>query len=85
MLESHTNLDGRSDVNRGTSNLLNLRPSNTNLFNPVYNQQDNFFSYKVLDEKFDKNVFENQVVWSLSKTNLDNIDKWTDIHALNTL
>lgn len=85
MLESHTNLDGRSDINRGTTNLLNLRPSNTNLFNPVYNQQDNFFSYKVLDEKFDKNIFENQVVWSLSKSNLDNIDKWTDIHAINTL
>ena len=85
MVESHINLDGRSDINRGTHNLLNLRPSNTNLFNPVYNQQDNFFSYKVLDEKFDKNIFENQVVWSLSKTNLDNIDKWTDIHALNTL
>ena len=85
MLESHTNLDGRSDINRGVNNLLNLRPSNTNLFNPVYNQQDNFFSYKILDEKFDKNIFENQVVWSLSKSNLDNIDKWTDIHAVNNL
>ena len=85
MVESYTNLDGRSDVNRGVNNLLNLRPSNTNLFNPVYNQQDNFFSYKVLDEKFDKNVFENQVVWSLSKTNLDNIDKWADINAVNSL
>lgn len=85
MVESHTNLDGRSDVNRGIHNLINLRPSNTNLFNPVYNQQDNFFSYKILDEKFDKNVFRNQVVWSLSKINLDNIDKWTDIHAVNSL
>lgn len=85
MLESHTNLDGRSDVNRGTSNLLNLRPSNTNLFNTVYSQQDNFFSYKVLDQKFSKNKFENQIVWSLSKSNLDNIDKWTNIHAINAL
>ena len=85
MLESYINLDGRSDTNRGDSNLLNLRPSNTNLFNLVYSQQDNFFSYKVLDEKFDKNIFENQVVWSLSKSNLDNIDKWTNIHAINTL
>ena len=38
MLESHMNLDGRSDVNRGTYNLVNNRPSNTNIFNTSYNQ-----------------------------------------------
>lgn len=85
MLESHINLDGRSDVNRGLHNLINTRPSNSNIFNPAYNQTDNFFSYKVLDEKFDKSKFSNQIVWSLSKSNLDNIDKWTSISAVNTL
>jgi hypothetical protein len=43
MIESHTNLDGRSDVNRGDTNLINLRPSNSNIINNVYSQQDNFF------------------------------------------
>lgn len=85
MIESHTNLDGRSDVNRGDTNLINLRPSNSNIINNVYSQQDNFFQYKVLDEKFSKNEFGNQVVWSLSKNNLDNIDKWTSVSAVNTL
>ena len=85
MLESHINLDGRSDINRGYNNLLNLRPSNTNIFNNVYDQADNFFTYKILDDKFKKSEFGNQVVWSLSKSPLDNIDKWTSISAVNTL
>lgn len=85
MLESHMNLDGRSDVNRGTYNLVNNRPSNTNIFNTSYNQQDNFFSYKTLDQKYSKSKFENQVIWSLSKSNLSDIDNWTNISAVNCL
>lgn len=85
MVESHQNLDGRCDVNRGITNLVNARPTNFNLFNDVYNQTDNLFQYKILDTKFEDNTQENQVVWSLTKNILDNIDKWTQINTVNYL
>jgi hypothetical protein len=84
MLESHQNLDGRCDVNRGIHNLLNVRPHNT-VFNNVYSQEDNFFTYQVLDEKFSKNHFEADIVWSLTKNNMDDIDKWTCLLASNEM
>lgn len=84
MVESHTNLDGRCDVNRGINNLLNTRPSNT-LFNPVYSQKDNFFSYQTLDDRFEVNHFKSDIVWSLSKINVDTIDKWTNLLATNEM
>lgn len=84
MLESHSNLDGRCDVNRGINNLINLRPANT-IYNNAYNQQDNFFNYQVLDEKFERNRFEADVVWSLTKNSLDVIDKWTCLLATNEM
>ena len=84
MLESHQNLDGRCDVNRGIHNLLNVRPHNT-IFNNVYSQDDNFFTYQVLDEKFSKNHFEADIVWSLTKNNLDDIDNWTCLLSSNEM
>ena len=85
MVETHQNLDGRCDVNRGVTNLINARPNNFNLFNDVYNQTDNLFQYKILDTKFEDNTQENQVVWSLTKNILDDVDKWTQINTVNYL
>lgn len=85
MVESHQNLDGRCDINRGVTNLVNARPTNFNLFNDAYNQTDNLFQYKILDTKFEDNTQENQVVWSLTKNILDDIDKWTQISTVNYL
>lgn len=85
MVETHINLDGRCDVNRGTNNLLNARPNNFDIINTGYTQTDKFFQYKILDEKFQNNNYENQVVWSLTKTVMDDVDKWTQINAVNYL
>lgn len=85
MVETHINLDARSDVNRGTQSLLKARPTNFNLFNDVYNQDDNVFQYNVLDESFDTSQFSNQVVWSMPKSPVDAIDSWTDISLANSL
>lgn len=85
MVETHINLDGRCDVNRGVNNLVNARPNNFNLLNKVYSQEDNIFQYRILDTKYEDNTQENQVVWSLTKTIQDDIDKWTQINTVNYL
>jgi hypothetical protein len=36
MVETHINIDGRCDVNRGIDNLINARPNNFNLLNKAY-------------------------------------------------
>lgn len=85
MLETHINLDGRYDVNRGSADILNIRPSNFNLMNNVYSQENNLFVYNVLDEKYDLSTVNNEIVWSLPKSSLEDIDTWTNINLLNSL
>lgn len=85
MVETHINLDARSDINRGTQSVLTARPTNFNLFNDVYNQDDNIFQYSILDESFDTSEFTNQIIWSLTKSPADAIDSWTNITLTNSL
>ena len=85
MLETHVNIDGRYDRNRGQMNNLNMGPTNFNLLNPVYSQTDNFFTYKILDESFYKNnSFPNQVTWTKEKQAGADIDLWTNITLAST-
>lgn len=85
MLETHVNIDGRYDRNRGQSDNTNMSPINFNLMNPVYSQTDNFFTYKILDESFYKNnSFPNQVTWTKEKQAGADVDLWTNITLAST-
>ena len=56
-----------------------------NLFNPVYNNKDNFFNYRILDKDFyNLNKFSNQITWSKEKQNAADVDLWTNISMANT-
>lgn len=84
-VESHINLDGRYDRNRGQSSNLNMSPINYNLMNPVYSQLDNFFSYRIMDEDYYKlNQFSNQVTWTPEKTQGADVDNWTSVTLAST-
>jgi hypothetical protein len=66
MVETHVNLEGRYDRNRGQINNTNMSTINFNLMNPAYTQLDNFFNYKVLQEdSYKLNEFPTQFTWSL--------------------
>ena len=85
MLETKVNIDGRYDRNRGQVSNLNMSPINFNLFNPVYNQTDNFFTYRILDESYYKiNKFPNQITWTKEKKAGADIDLWTNITLAST-
>lgn len=80
MLETHTNIDGRYDRNRGQKSNLYMSPQNFNLLNPVYSQPNNFFSYRMQDDEFYKNTHHpNQVTWTKGKTSGADVDLWTNI------
>lgn len=85
MCESRINMDGRYDRNKGQFNNLNAHPSTFNLMNDVYNQMDNFFTYRILDEDFYKiNSYPNQVIWSKEKQPVADVDLWTNITLAST-
>lgn len=77
MVETHLNIDGRTDRNRGQTNNLQMSPTNFNLFNDVYTQKDNIFVYRILDEDTAlRRYFPTQITWSLTKSNGEIVDKW---------
>lgn len=84
-VETHINIDGRCDVNRFNQKLINARPTNFGLLNEVYSQPNNFYSSSVLDEKFDTDVFSNEVIWTKPKQSSADIDTWTNINLTNSL
>lgn len=80
MCETHVNIDGRYDRNRGQINNLNMSPVNFNLFNPVYNQPDNFFTYKkAITEDINKLEYKNQIYYSKTKESGADVDMYTNI------
>lgn len=85
MLETRINIDGRYDRNRGQVDNTNMSPTNFNLFNPVYSQKDNFFSYYILDSDYYKlNQFPNQITWSTEKQPGADTDEWTSVTMAST-
>ncbi len=86
MVESHVNLDGRYDRNRGQDSNLYMSPENFNVINHVYSQLDNFFSYKIMDSDFYKlDRFPSTVSWTLQKNNASEVDTWTNVTMGSTL
>ena len=85
-VESRINCDGRYDKNRGLVSNLNMSPVNFNLHNAVYNQLDNFFSYRVLDNDYYKiNDYPASITWSTEKTAMMDVDPWTSVTMASTL
>lgn len=86
MVETHLNIDGRYDRNRGQESNLNMSPKNFNLFNKVYTQRDNFFTYSKVDKDAGKRtLFPNQITWSLAKTAGEPLDQWMNITLTSIL
>lgn len=86
MCETYTNLEGRYDKNIDQLSGLYFNPTNFNLINKVYSQQDNFFNYRILEEDLYKiNNFSNQITWTLQKGTTDNTDPWTNITLASIL
>lgn len=85
MVETHINIDGRYDRNRGQVNNLSVNPTNFNLFNPVYSQSNNFFNYRIINDYYNQSYFPTTLVWSKEKSSGEDVDSWTDINMSSSL
>lgn len=86
MCETHINLDGRYDKNRGKESNLNISPNNFNKLNPVYSSKNNFFTYRALNyDRSNLDKFPNTITWTKTKNAGELIDTWTNITLASTL
>lgn len=79
MVETHVNLLGRYDKHKELDDIINVDNNNFSQINNVYSQSNNFFTYNVLDEKYQDVKHLNQVTYSLNKIPTSDIDTWTSI------
>ena len=76
MVETRINLDGIYSKNRGLKDNTSIRPTNFNKRNSVYDQGNDFFTYRVYDDELLSNtLFPSEIVWSSPKINNSNIDQ----------
>lgn len=86
MCETRVNIDGRYDRNRGQISNFMMTPTNFNLINDVYSQQNNFFNYRTINpNKLNLDNFHNTITWTKTKTAGELIDTWTNITLASTL
>ena len=79
--ETRINLDGRYDRNRGQTSNLVMTPENFNKMNPVYDQKDNFWTYRGLNsEEIQLDNFTNGITWTKEKIPGADVDNWTQIN-----
>lgn len=83
VLESDKNLESRYDSYKNIHNATMVTSTNFGLYNDVYNQQDNFFSYRLLKQSNLVDNFQNQVCWSEVKTLGEELDTWCQINVGN--
>lgn len=85
MCETHINIDGRYDKNRGNTSKFTLTPKNFNLMNPVYSQQNNFFNYQYLNDSRIYPEHFNQIAWTQTKSAMNEIDTWTKLNLASIM
>lgn len=86
MCETRVNIDGRYDRNRGQTNNFAMTPTNFNLLNKVYSQQNNFFNYRAINpNKLNLDNFHNSITWTKTKIAGELIDSWTNITLASIL
>lgn len=79
MLESHINLDGRTDIERGNTNLVDIDWSKFGQLNNVYSQTDNFQSSIDYDVSLNLDTYPTSITWTLPKASNADVDEWTHI------
>lgn len=86
MCESHVNLDGRCDRNRGQDNNTNMTPEIFNHMNMAYSQDNNFFiQKKLLGSRYNTSRYPNMIWYSKTKTPGADVDLWTNIDLASIL
>ena len=85
MVETHINIDGRTDLYRGISELASIDTEKFGSLNRVYSQKNNYQVSRDLGEDDDLDEYRSSLTWTLAKTDAANVDEWTHITLASTL
>ena len=85
MLETHINIDGRTDLQRGTSYIASIDTEKFGSLNRVYSQNNNFLLSRDLDEDFNLDAYRSSITWTLEKHDSADVDEWSHITLASTL
>lgn len=85
LVETHINVEGRTDLQRGINNLTDINMSTYGNINPVYSQKNNFKIARDLDEDFNTDSYRSTLTWTLKKADLADVDEWTHITLASSL
>lgn len=85
MLETHINIDGRTDKDRGSTKLTMIDWTNFGKLNPVYSQMNDFQKGFNADESDNLDVYRSSITWTLEKHPNADVDEWTHIPLASAL
>lgn len=85
MVETHINIDGRTDLQRGVNYLASIDYAQFGTLNRVYSQSDNFITNMDLDEDFNLDEYRSSITWTLQKADSADVDEWTHVTLASTL
>ena len=83
--ETRHNLYGVYDVDKPSTQLF-IKKDNFNKFNNVYDQEDNFFTYRILSKDFyERDNFPYSFMWTKEKVNTADIDNYNNLSLVSSL
>lgn len=85
MVESHINLDGCSDNQRGLKEIASIDTTAFNTMNMAYSQPNNFSVRRDLDADFNTDAYRSSITWTLPKADMADVDEWSHITLASTL
>lgn len=85
LLETHVNLDGRTDLYRGINEIASIDTANYGSLNRVYSSDNNFSVARDIDSEFNTDAYRSTLTWTLAKADMADVDEWTHITLASTL
>lgn len=85
MLETHINIDGINNKQRGTDKLASIVSANYTNLNPVYSKDEDFIIKHDSTATDGADDYSDTVTWTLEKQPEEDIDSWTHITLANSL
>lgn len=85
MVETHINIDGRTDLHRGMKYLASVPVEEFGSLNDVYSKQNDYDVRHDLDTELESSNYQSSITWTLAKSDAADIDEWSHITLANTL
>ena len=85
MVETHINIDGRTDTQRGIENIASVDTEKFGALNPVYSQKNNYRIQRDFDDDFYTDAYRSSITWSLEKHDSEDVDEWSHVTLASTL